>query len=204
MYRLYLEEGLGLKRKRPKRRRSAVARQEKLTVATPNERWAMDFMHDTLFDGRSIRVLTVIDVFKRECLALEARRSFRGEDVAKVLSELVGRHGRPQTIQCDQSTEFTSMALDRWAYWNEVGLSFSRPGRPGDNARNEAFNGLVRRECLSHHYFLDFDEAAAVLKSWKEKYNKVRPHGSLGQLTPARYGAGRSRTTDPERLQKCG
>jgi putative transposase len=96
------------------------------------------------------------------------------------------------------------MALDHWAYWNKVGLSFSRPGRPGDNARNEAFNGLVRRECLTHHYFLDLNEAAGVLDSWKEEYNKVRPHGSLGQLAPARYGADWSKKNDPERLAKCG
>jgi putative transposase len=203
VYRLYVEEGLGLKRKRPKRRRSAVARQERSGVAMPNERWAMDFMHDTLFDGRSVRVLTVIDMFTRECLALEVRRGFRGEDVAMVLSDLVARHGKPRTIQCDQGTEFTSMALDHWAYWNRVGLSFSRPGRPGDNARNEAFNGLVRRECLSQHYFLDLKEAAAVLESWKEEYNKVRPHGSLGQLTPACYVAGWTKTSDPERLVRC-
>ena len=121
--------------------------------------------------------------------------------MAAVLSDLVTRHGKPQTIQCDQGTEFTSITLDHWAYWNKVGLSFRRPG---DNARNEAFNGLVRRECLTHHYFLYLNEAAGVLHSWKEEYNKVRPHGTLGQLTPARYGVGRSRTNDPERLQKCG
>ena len=76
-------------------------------------------------------------------------------------------------------------------------------GKPTDNARNEAFNGLVRRECLSQHYFLDLNEAAAVLESWKEEYNKVRPHGSLGQLTSAYYEAGWSKTNDPERLERC-
>jgi putative transposase len=165
VYRLYLEEGLGLKRKKPKRRRAATARQDKESVTRPNERWAMDFMHDMFFDGRKLWVLTVINVFTRECLALKVRQSFRGEHVAEVLSDLVARRGKPQTIQCDQGTEFTSMALDHWAYWNQIGLSFSRPGRPGDNARNEAFNGLVRRECLWQHYFLDRSEAAGVLDS---------------------------------------
>jgi putative transposase len=167
------KEGLVLKRKKPKRRRAAVARQEKPTVTRPNERWAMDSMHDMLFDGRSMRVLTVIDLFTRECLELKVRQSFRGEHVAQVLSDLIARHGRPRTIQCDQGPEFTSMALDR-------------------------------RECLTHHYFLDLNEAAGVLNSWKEEYIKVRPHGSLGQLTPASYGAGWSRMNGPERLQKCG
>jgi len=156
----------------------------------PNERWAMDFMHDTLADGRKLRVLTVIDVFTRECLALEARQSFRGEDVAEVLSGLIGHYGKPQTIQCDQGTEFTSLAMDHWAYWNQVGLDFSRPGTPGDNARNEAFNGTVRRECLTSHYFLNLKEASAILESWKEEYNNERPHGSLGQIPPVVFRAG--------------
>ena len=97
----------------------------------------------------------------------------------------------------------SSDSADHRAYWNRVGISFSRAGKPGDNARNEAFNGLVRRECLSRHYFLDLKEASAVLEPWKEEYNKVRPHGSLGQLTPACYGAGWTETNDPERLARC-
>lgn len=204
VYRLYAEEGLGLKRKKPKRRRAAVARVQLDPVSGPGQRWAMDFMHDELFDGKKIRVLTVIDVFTRECLELEVRKNFRGVDVAQVLSKLVERHGKPQTIQCDQGTEFTSLAMDHWAYWNQVGLNFSRPGTPGDNARNEAFNGTVRRECLTHHYFLSLEEAAAVLGSWKEEYNNDRPHGSLGQFTPAEFWAGWCRKNDPARLAKCG
>jgi putative transposase len=113
----------------------------------PNERWAMDFMHDTLARGEKMRVLTVIDVFSRECLALVAKKHFRGEDVASVLADLRKKHGCPKTIQCDQGSEFTSIAMDHWAYWNKVRLDFSRPGKPGDNARNEAFNGTLRREC---------------------------------------------------------
>jgi putative transposase len=199
VYRLYLEEGLGLKRKKPRRRRAAVARKEKQEVKKPNERWAMDFMHDALFDGRTFRVLTVIDVFTRECLALEVRRSFKGEDVARVLSNIIACRGKPKTIQCDQGTEFTSMAMDHWAYWNKIGLWFSRPGKPGDNARCEAFNSLVRRECLTLHYFLDIKDAGAVLRSWKEEYNKDRPHGSLDQLAPALYRAGWIKGNDPKR-----
>lgn len=200
VYRLYLEEGLGLKRKKPRRRRAAVARQEKKEARGPNERWAMDFMHDTFFDDRTFRVLTVIDVFTRECLALEARRSFKGEDVAGVLSDIISHRGKPKTIQCDQGTEFTSMTMDHWAYWNKIGLSFSRPGRPGDNARCEAFNSLVRRECLTLHYFLDIKDAEVMLRSWKEEYNNDRPHGSLDQSTPARYRAGWTKDNDPKRL----
>jgi len=202
--RLYSEEGLGLKRKKPKRRRrAAVARATRSRAARPNQRWAMDFMHDEFLDGRKMRVLTVIDVFTRECLALEARKTFRGTDVVTILSDLVERHGKPETIQCDQGTEFTSMAMDHWAYWNKVGLDFSRPGTPGDNARNEAFNGTVRRECLSQHYFLNLEEASGVLDSWKEEYNNDRPHGSLGHITPAYFRAGVTKKNDPARAEEC-
>ncbi len=200
VYRLYTEEGLGLKRKRPKRRRAAIVRRQAGEVSKPNERWAMDFMHDSLADGTKMRVLTVIDLFTRECLALEARERFRGTDVATVLSELVARHGKPKTIQCDQGTEFTSMAMDHWAYWNRVGLDFSRPGRPGDNARNEAFNSVVRRECLTLHYFLGIREAQSRLSSWQTEYNNERPHGSLGQIPPAEYRAGLTKVEDPRML----
>lgn len=198
VYRLYCEEGLGLTRKKKRRRRSGQARAGEPAVVRPNQRWAMDFMHDTLYDGRKLRVLTVIDVFTRECLALEAGRSFSGGDVAMVLDRLVSRCGKPEAIQCDQGTEFTSLALDLWAYTNNVALLFSPPGTPGDNARNEAFNGLVRRECLTHHYFLGLREAATVLQSWKEDYNNQRPHGSLGRIPPAQFRADWSDRNDPE------
>jgi len=198
IYRLYREEGLGLKRRKKRRRRSAAERVGVSVATRPNQRWAMDFMHDTLYDGRKLRVLTVIDTFTRECLALEARRSFSGASVAEVLDGLVSLYGKPEAVQCDQGTEFTSVAMDLWAFANQISLLFSRPGTPGDNARNEAFNGLVRRECLTHHYFLDMSEAAAVLHSWKEDYNNQRPHGSLGKLTPAQYRARWSDLNDPD------
>ena len=165
----------------------------------PTWETVMDFMHDELADGGKFRVLTVIDVFTRECLALHVGRSLRGADVATVLDGLVAHRGKPRSIQCDQGTEFTSLAMDHWGYWNKVGLDFSRRGQPGDNARNEAFNSLVRRECLTHHYFLGLEEASEVLESWKEDYNNERPHGSLGQIPPTEY---RSAWTESEGLAR--
>ncbi len=98
-------------------------------------------------------------------------------------------------------TEFTSKALDHWAYWNKVKLSFSRPGKPGDNPHIEAFNSLVRRECLSQHWFIDLKDAQEVLDRWRLDYNTVRPHGSLQRSTPAHFGAGVPFTPGPERLR---
>jgi putative transposase len=187
VYRLYRDEGLALKRKKPKRRRSAVPREGRVVVDRPNERWAMDFMHDTLACGEKIRVLTVIDVFTREALAVEARKSFRGGTVVEVLRRLGSEKGLPEVIQCDQGTEFTSMVMDHWAYWNRVRFDFSRRGKPGDNAVNEAFNGTVRRECLSQHYFLDLKEANRTLENWRCEYNNDRPHSSLEQIPPTQF-----------------
>jgi len=133
IYRLYCAEELQLRRKRPRRRRSAVPRGPRRIASQPNEVWAMDFMHDTLADGRLVRVLTLIDSYTRESLALVAQPRFRGEDVALVLRAVGTQRGLPRWITVDNGTEFTSRALDAWAYWNHVQLDFSRPGKPGDN-----------------------------------------------------------------------
>ena len=120
VHRLYVEEGLQLKARR-RRRRAATVRQPRADVSRPNERWAMDFMYDVLATNQPVRVFTLVDVFSRECVALEVARSFSGADVARLLSDAGQRVGTlPAIIQCDNGTEFTSKALDHWAYWNRV------------------------------------------------------------------------------------
>ena len=143
-----------------------------------NERWAMDFMSDALSDGRQLRVLTVVDLYTRECVALEGAIHFRGEDVARVLTHAIAERGRPTAIQCDNGTEFTSRVFDQWAWTMGVQILFSRPGKPTDNATSEAFNASVRRECLSEHYFSTLAEAAGETAQ------------QLGQQTPAAFRAG--------------
>lgn len=165
-------------RRRPKRCKSAAVRVVRPTTAAPNERWAMDFVHDTLAGGAAIRILGVLDVHTRECVALMAARQFRGEDVARVLSTEGHERGLPRMIQVDNGTEFTARALDHWACWNTVKLDFSRPGKPTDNAVIEAFNASSRRECLSQHWFLDLAEAQCTLDAWRDEYNNHRPHSS--------------------------
>ena len=189
-YRLYREEGLSLRIRRPRRHRTAVARAKPVAPLEPNHVWAMDFMHDTLADGSKIRVLTAIDVATRECVALIAAKGFHGSDVARILGEAGShREGLPKQVRVDNGTEFTSKALDHWSYWNHVELDFSRPGKPGDNAFIEAFNGTLRRECLSQHWFLSLEEAQRILDEWKDDYNKHRPHRSLAGQTPAQFRA---------------
>ena len=189
VYRLYMEEGLALRRKKRRRRRSAVARKARPELTGVNQCWSMDFMHDSLASGQRLRLFTLIDVYSRECLALVPSRSFSGASVAEMLANVATERPLPQRILVDNGTEFTSKALDAWTYWNKVKLDFSRPGRPGDNAHIEAFNSLVRRECLSQHWFRSLEEARGLLGAWKDDYNNDRPHGSLGQMTPARYRA---------------
>ena len=135
-------------------------------------------------------------------MALVPQISFRAEDVCRILSEAGERRGKlPELISVDNGTEFTSKALDHWAYWNRVRLDFSRPGKPTDNAHIEAFNGSLRRECLSQHWFLDLDDARGILSRWREDYNNVRPHSSLGHLPPVHFRAGGAFTPAPERLE---
>lgn len=186
--RLYREEGLALKPKQRRRRRAAQAREGHAIVTGPNQRWAMDFMHDTLASGASIRVFTLVDVATRECVALAAAPRFSGTDVVALLTAAGEARGAvPAVVQCDNGTEFTSLALDRWAFWNKVTLDFSRPGKPVDNCVCEAFNGSVRRECLSQHWFATLAEAQATLTTWRTDYNNHRPHTSLGLQPPAEY-----------------
>ncbi len=176
---------LQLKPRRRRRRTAATLRALPPIVTAPNERWAMDFVHDVLADGRTIRIFTLVDLFNRECLALEAAPQFQGTDVARILSTVGAQRGAlPRAIQCDNGTEFTSTALDHWAYWNHVQLDFSRPGKPVDNCICEAFNGSLRRECLTLHWFASLSEATAILTQWRDDYNYTRPHRSLGFRSP--------------------
>lgn len=201
VHRLYTEEGLTLRRRRPKRHRSAVAREARPVPTVVNERWAMDFVHDTLAGGQRIRLLTVLDVYTRECLAIAADPSLRGEDVAAVLSRVAAERGTPAVIQSDNGGEFTGRTLDLWAYGNHVRLDFSRPGTPTDNAVIEAFHRRLREECLSQHWFLSLADARQTLERWREDYNNNRPHSALRNLTPVQFRTGGAFTPDRSRLR---
>jgi putative transposase len=187
VYRIYKQEGLMLHRRNPKRRVSAKKRVALPQATAPNESWSMDFMSDQLFDGRRIRVLTLVDNFSRESLALEVAQRFRGEDVAAVLERVCRQRGVPRSIRVDNGPEFTSKALDLWAYARQVELDFSRPGKPTDNALIESFNGRFRQECLNQEWFVSLEDAKAKAGAWRIDYNEFRPHSSLGNLAPREY-----------------
>jgi putative transposase len=185
--RIYREENLAIRAKTPKRRRAAVVRTERVVPSAPNQSWAMDFMHDVLADGTKIRLLTIVDSFSRESLALEVALGFKSTDVVEVLRRLIAERGSPQRIHCDNGPEFVSLQLDQWAYWNRVKLNFSRPGRPSDNAFCESFNNRVRQELLNPNWFRSLADARAQATAWRRDYNANHPHSSLGNLSPEEY-----------------
>jgi len=158
----------------------------------PNERWAIDFVHDSTSDGRSFRVLTVIDTCTRECLTLEVERSISAPQVTAALDRVFAGRSKPAMITCDNGTEFTSHHFDAWAYRRGVAIDFIQPGRPVENAFIESFNGKLRDECLNTSWFTDVDEPRRGIQAWGLDYNEVRPHSRLGQLPPATYVAGGS------------
>ena len=187
VYRLYCEEGLGIRRRKPRRRKSVQVREVRLPTGQTNENWSMDFMADQLVGGQRFRLLTLVDNHSRESLAIEVGQRLTGDDVVRVLEQVTSHRGKPRTIRVDNGPEFISRSLDLWAYFNGVKLDFSRPGKPTDNAVIESFNGRLRDECLNQHWFLSLDEARAVTEAWREDYNRVRPHGALGNRTPSEF-----------------
>lgn len=186
--RLYREEGLQVRRRR-RRKRVAVARQARPTPTRRGERWSMDFVQDTLADGRVFRCLTIVDDFTRECPVLEVDFGLSGERVARVLDRLTRTPGLPAAIVVDNGPEFGGRALDQWAHQRRVQLDFIDPGKPVQNAYVESFNGKFRDECLSEHWFLSLSDARQVIEAWRREYNEERPHSSLGRCTPQEFAA---------------
>jgi len=185
-YRLYREEGLSVRTKKRKKRASHM-RVVPALPAVPNERWSMDFVADSLDSGRRFRALTVVDVFTRECLAIEADFGLNGRKVARALDAAAVSRGYPTMITVDNGSEFYSKEMDSWAWLHGVRLDFIRPGKPVENAFIESFNGRLRDECLNGEIFVDLDAARARLLEWKRDYNEDRPHGSLGGIPPREF-----------------
>lgn len=142
-YRLYCEEGLGIRRRKSRRQRSCQIRQRRAEATQTNEHWGMDFMADQLFNGQPFRIMTLVDNFSRESQALRVGQRLSGDDVVRTLEQVTWQRGMSKSIQVDNGPEFISKCLELWAYWNKVELAFSRPGKPPDNAFIESFNGKL-------------------------------------------------------------
>jgi putative transposase len=184
VYRLYKQEGLELRLKTRKKKRAALPRAVCPEATAPNDRWSIDFVSDRLADGRAFRVLSLVDNVSRVSPALEADFKMTGERVCEVLNRAIVAHGLPKTIRLDNGPEFAGKALDAWAYRRGVKLCFSRPGKPTDNAFCESFNGKLRDEFLTTHWFENMADVRVHLEKWREEYNRFRPHSSSGDLSP--------------------
>jgi putative transposase len=187
VHRVYFEEGLNLRPKRPRRHLSAARRTGRPEATALNECWSMDFVCDCLFNGRRFRALTIVHNYSRECLAIEVGQSLTGDDVIGVMDRLVASRGRPERIQCDNGSEFISKVMDKWAYEQGVTIDFSRPGKPMDNALVQSFNGSFRDQCLNVNWFLSMEDASEKIEGWRVEYNEFRPHSALGDLTPREF-----------------
>ena len=204
VYRLYRDARLQVRRRQRKR----LTRADRVPLPRPSgrlERWSIDFMLDTLADGRAFRVRNVVDDFTRECLAIEVDRSLPGARVVRVLDRLLETHGLPQRIVLDNGPEFAGRTLDAWAYARGVDLCFIRPGKPIENAYVESFNGKFRDECLNEHWFVSLADAKHLIEAWRVDYNTVRPHSALNGRTPEQFarasmGARRLSSARPDLL----
>ena len=182
--RLYAEERLQVRR-RGGRKRALGTRRPMHLPAARNERWSLDFVSDTLCDGRRFRILCVVDDYTRECVGLVADTSLSGRRVARELDAIAPRRGTPRMIVSDNGTEFTSTAILAWSQERGVDWHYIAPGKPTQNAFVESFNGRLRDECLNETVFTSMRHARAILAAWQRDYNEVRPHSSLGGLPPA-------------------
>ena len=189
IYRLYREEGLAV-RKRRNRRRAVGSRAPLLAEARANARWSLDFVHDQMAGGRRFRILNVVDDVTRECLTCVADTSISGLRVARELTMLLARRGRPAMIVSDNGTEFTSTAIFAWAQEQRINWHYIAPGKPMQNGYVESFNGRMRDELLNETLFHGIDQARQVIAAWVADYNTIRPHSALAYRTPASFAAG--------------
>lgn len=184
-YRVYTEENLQVRTK--KRKKLQRPRLVMDVPSSPNQRWSMDFVSDQLSNGRRFRVLNVVDDYSREMVGQLTSFSISGQRVSRFLSEIGACRSLPKSIVCDNGSEFTSKAMFFWAQESGVRLAFIQPGKPTQNAFVESLNGKFRNECLDQHWFRSLDDASEKIRQWRDHYNHIRPHSSLGYLSPLEF-----------------
>jgi putative transposase len=185
LYRIYRAAGLSIRRK--KRKHCVRVGQPLRAWTAANQEWALDFVHDAVDCGRAIRVLSVVDAYTRECLALEVDTSFASRRVTRVLDAIVAERGQPQAIRCDNGPELTSRHFLAWCVERQIELVHIQPGKPTQNAHVESFHGRLRDECLAVSWFQNLFDARRKIAAWRIDYNERRPHSSLGYRTPKEF-----------------
>lgn len=187
LYRIYCAEHLAVRRLRRKRlARPAVP---VALLSRANQEWSMDFVMDGLATGRAVRLLTMVDNYTRECLAIEVDSCLSSQRVTRVLEWVMEQRGAPETIRCDNGPEFTSRHFLAWCEERRIGLVHIQPGRPMQNGHVESFNGRLRDECLNANWFTTLTDARQKIEAWRQDYNEQRPHSSLGYRTPREFAA---------------
>lgn len=187
VYRIWREEGLKVPKRQPKRARLWLADGStiRLKPEYPDHVWSYDFVVDQTRDGRTIKMLTVIDEFSRECLAISVHRRMTSKEVIQVLAELFLKRGCPEHIRSDNGPEFIATELREWFKCLEISPLYIHPGSPWENGFIESFNGRLRDEFLNGEIFYTLDEAKILIEIWRKYYNTKRPHSSLGYKPPA-------------------
>ena len=185
--RIWRQEGLKVPQKQPKRGRlwlndgSCI----RLRAERPNHVWSYDFVHERTHDGKSFRMLTIVDEWTRECLAIDVERHLNSEDVLYRLADLFVRRGTPTHLRSDNGPEFTSQVVREWLQRVNVGTLFIERGSPWENGYIESFNGKLRDELLNGEIFYTLREAKVLIERWRREYNEIRPHSALGYRPPA-------------------
>ena len=185
IFRIYRAAGLSVKRR--KRKRLVRVGQPAFAATQPNQQWSLDFVHDRLANGRTLRVLTVVDTFTRECLALDVDTCLPSRRVTRTLDAVIADRGRPQSIRLDNGAELTSRHFLSWGIDRRIELHHIQPGKPVQNAFIESFNGKFRDECLNTSWFKNLWEARRRIAAWRTEYNHERPHSSLNYRTPHEF-----------------
>lgn len=185
-YRLWRQAELQVPRRRP-RKRVPSGRPRPTPPQSANHVWAYDFVFDRCANGQQLKCLTVVDEWTRECMAIEVAGSIRSRHVIDVLSRLISVHGATRHIRSDNGPEFVSRAIILWLHKADIDTAAIDPGKPWQNATNESFNDKFRDECLSLEWFRSRAEAKVIIETWRRHYNEVRPHSSLGNLTPREF-----------------
>lgn len=198
-YRLWRQAALQVPRRRP-RRRIATGRPRPQAPTRANQLWAYDFVVDACANGQQLKCLTVVDEYTRECLAIDVAGSIRSHRVIEVLAQLMSVRGAPQILRSDNGPEFVSRKLLQWVLHNQLDLALIDPGKPWQNGTTESFNGKFRDECLSMEWFRNRLEAKVMIEAWRQHYNAVRPHSSLGNLTPLAFSAQANLSTPTEAI----
>jgi len=187
VYRLWKQENLSLPKKRPRKPRAKAVVGIVPRATRPNQVWTYDFVFDQSLSGRSLKMLTLIDEFTRECLAVEVGISIKSERVRRILQRICADKGSPELMRSDNGSEFIGKAVNEWLAENGIKPIFIEPGKPWQNGKGESFNGKLRDECLSREWFSSAKEAQVVIEKWRKFYNEERPHSSLGYLTPLEF-----------------